>query len=503
MSRIFLTAVLSAYFSCVVSAKDPLSFSGTATNTTNPNKPSSGAVVVSFNEQGECVLRVEAPLYGSGPCNVKQFDQATNALTILSTGPSAQITWSGTLTDTGYAGSYSIVYPNFPQLPEQGAFALTVDAKPANLSSSDVLSMAEFKSGDKTYHLLSERNLVYVLDQDYSYVGIRLFLDEKQTPIIRIEDHKDGSQYIDPKNNKTLMEWHTDGKDGYFSKTEDSVTNYYDRFMNSLHWSSVVANGQRIYANENDDSIELFDAAFKTLNIRSGKTSAGKLYWAKTYEDGLIEYFDDSMNSLNWFSAVRDGQTYYARVTGKKVRVYDANFKEVRRKPHFWSNVGRGLAAGLAAYGQALQTQANAANQSLTYSGAAPSYNSNTQTIGGFEYTSTTGSDGTYYNTTTQRIGNFDYSNTTGSSGYSASTTNQRIGNFSYLSGSSSNGSISGTAQQIGNFNYMNYTTPAGQWNGSSQQIGNFTYHSFTAPDGSVHSGTTQRIGDFLYTTIN
>lgn len=300
------------------------------------------------------------------------------------------------------------------------------------------------------------------------------------------------------------MEWHTDGKGGYFSKTTGTVTNYYDRFMNSLRWSSVVVSGQTIYASEDGDSMELFDAAFKPLNLRSGKTTAGKVYWAKTYEDGLTEYFDDSMNPLNWYSAVREGRTYYAHAVGKKVKVFDSNFNEVRKRPGFWSNFGRGLAAGLVAYGQAMQqAQANSASRTSTYSGAVPSYSSNTQSVGNFGYTSTVGTDGTYYNTTTQRIGNFEYSNTTGSNGYSASATNQRIGNFSYLSGSSSNGSISGTSQQIGNFNYMNYTTPQGQWNGTSQQIGNFTYHTITGPDGSVHSGMTQRIGDFLYTTIN
>ena len=419
MSRILLVVVLSTCLSCAASAKDPFSFSGTATNTTDPNKSSAGALTISFNEQGECVLRVQAPLYGSGPCNVKQFDQATGALTILSTGPSAQITWTGTLVDTGYAGSYSIAYPDFPQLPEKGTFTLAVDAKPANLKLSDVLSTSDFRNGDKDFHLLTERNLVYVLDQDYSYVGIRLFLDEKQNPVVRVEDHKDGSLYIDPSDNKTLMEWHTDGKEGFFSKTVEGVTSYYDRFMNDLRWSSVESNGQKLYAREEGNSIELFDASFKPLNIRSAKTKGGKLYWAKTYDDGLTEYFDDSMKPLNWYSAVRDGQTYYAHAVGKKVKIFDANFSEVRKKPGIWSNFGRGLAAGLAAYGQALQARAQSNASSPSYTTPAPTYNSTTQNIGGFGYTNTTGSDGSSYNTTTQRIGNFDYSNTTGSNGYS------------------------------------------------------------------------------------
>jgi hypothetical protein len=326
-------------------------------------------------------------------------------------------------------------------------------------------------------------------------------LDDRQNPILRIEDHKDGSLYIDPKSNKTLMEWHTDGKDGYFSKTSRGLTTYYDRFMNQTLWSSVDVQGQTVYAHENGESVELYDASLKSLNIRSGKTSSGKVFWMKTDSDGITEYFDDSMNPLQWYSAVRDGQTYYASVVGKKVKVYDATFRPIQRKSGFWSNMARGFASGLAAYGQALQAQAAAASQTDTYAVPNTSYSTTTQQIGSFGYSNTVGSGGSY-DTTTQRIGNFDYSTTMGSNGYHASTTRQQIGNFGYINGFSSSGSISGTQQQIGNFDYSNYTTPEGQWNGTSQQIGNFTYHTFTAPDGSIHSGMSQQIGDFVYTSI-
>jgi hypothetical protein len=431
------------------------------------------------------------------------MDEATRTLTILSTGPSGQITWTGTVSDEGYNGSYSIEYPNFPQLAEHGTFSMTLDSKPVVIPLSDVLTMAEFTSEGKVYHVLAERDFAYILDKDFSYVGIRLFLDDKQNPILRIEDHKDGSVYIDAASNRTLMEWHTDGKDGYFSKTANNVTTYYDRFMKATPWSSVSQNGQVIYAQENGDSIELYDASFKALNIRSAKTSAGKVFWMRTYSDGLTEYFDESMKSLNWFSAVRDGQTYYAHVIGKKVKVYDANFHQLQRGGGFWSGLGRGLAAGLTAYGQALQAQAAAANNAGTYAPPDTSYSATTQQIGNFGYTNITGANGTYYNTTTQRIGTMDFSTTTSTSGYYASTTKQQIGNFGYLNGYSSNGSISGTTQQIGAFDYSNYTTPEGHWSGTNQQIGNFTYHTIITPDGSVHTGTTQKIGDFVYTTID
>jgi hypothetical protein len=298
-------------------------------------------------------------------------------------------------------------------------------------------------------------------DKDYAYIGVRVFLDERQNPILRIEDHKDGSLYIDPKSNKTLMEWHTDGKDGYFSKTSSGVTTYYDRFMNHTLWSSVDVQGQSVYAHENGESVELYDASLKSLNIRSGKTSSGKVFWMKTDSDGITEYFDDSMNPLQWYSAVRDGQTYYASVVGKKVKVYDATIRPIQRKGGFWSNMARGFSSGLAAYGQALQAQAAAASQTDTYAAPNTSYSTTTtQQTGSFGYSNTLGSGGSY-DTTTQRIGNFAYSTTTGSNGYHASTTRQQIGNFGYINGFSSNGSISGTQQQIGNFDYSSDLPPA------------------------------------------
>jgi len=272
--------------------------------------------------------------------------------------------------------------------------------------------------------------------------------------------------------------------------------------MNYTLWSSVDVQGQTVFAYENGDSVELYDSSLKYLNIKSGKTSAGKVYWMKVDSDGKTEYFDDSMNSLHWYSAMQDGQIYYAHMIGNKVKVYDANLQPIQRKRGFWSNMARGFAVGLAAYGQALQAQAAAASESQTYTPPATSYNTTNQQIGNFGYSTTTGANGSYYNTTTQSIGNFDYSTTTGSNGYFASTTRQQIGNFGYINGFSSGGSISGTQQRIGNFDYSNYTTREGQWNGTSQQIGNFTYHTFTAPDGSIHNGTSQRIGDFVYTSI-
>src|SRR5258706_6959924 len=506
--RPYLAAFLGfLVLSASADASEPFSLSGTVTNTTNPSKPVSASATVSIDVQGDCVLRISAPLYGSGTCSIETFDSAQHSLVVRSNGPSGNITCTGKLTDNEYQGTYEVRYPNFPDLPQTGNFILTRDHEPILVQVGDVLSASDFTTDGTEFHVLAERNFAVFYAKDFTYTGVRVWLDDKKNPSIRVEDHKDGSLYVDVKSNKTLMEWHTDGKDGYFSKTSDGVTTYYDRFMNYTLWSSVNVRDQAVYAHENGDSVELYDGTFKALNVRSGKTSSGKVFWMKTDSQGITEYFDDSMNPLNWYSAVKDGQTYYASIIKKKVKVYDANFHPIQRKSGFWSNMARGFATGLAAYGQALQAQA-AARQTDTY--AAPdayavpntSYNTTTEQIGGFGYSNTTSSAGTSYNTTTQRIGNVDYSTTTGSNGYQASTTRQQIGNFGYINGTSSNGSISGTQQSIGNFNYSNYTTPEGQWNGTSQQIGNFTYHTFTASDGSVRTGTSQKIGDFVYTTV-
>jgi hypothetical protein len=46
-----------------------------------------------------------------------------------------------------------------------------------------------------------------------------------------------------------------------------------------MNLSSVDLQGRRVYAYERGDSLELYDAAFKPLNIRSGKTSSGKVFF--------------------------------------------------------------------------------------------------------------------------------------------------------------------------------------------------------------------------------
>src|SRR5260370_33364205 len=145
-ARLPRLASLSVFLSAASYAKDPFSLSGVVTNSTNASNPSRASATFSFDAQGSCVLRIEAPLYASGPCEVKQMAEATRILTILSTGPSGQITWTGAVTDAGWEGSYSVEYASFPQLPEHGPFPLKLDQTPAAIWLTTLLSTSYFTS---------------------------------------------------------------------------------------------------------------------------------------------------------------------------------------------------------------------------------------------------------------------------------------------------------------------------------------------------------------------
>src|SRR5260370_30641740 len=122
----------------------------------------------------------------------------------------------------------------------------------------------------------------------------------------------------------------------------------------------------------------------------------------RTDSDGITEYLDDSMNPLDWYSAVRGGQTYYVSAIGKKMKVYDTNFHRIQRKSGFWSNMARGFSSGVAAYGEALQAQATAASQADTYAQPHTSYTTTTPQIGNVCYSTTVGPEGSSPNTTSQ-----------------------------------------------------------------------------------------------------
>lgn len=487
------------YFSCLVillvllpSAKGedaPWSFSGPIVNTTNPKHAIEGTATLSFKAK-ECAIRVNAPLIGAGTCSISQFDQDKGTLTVKTEGPAGNITFTGTVSGNLYSGTYIVDYPNYREISQKGTFQFRQDATPVVFDFGDVIQVMSFNKNGQHYNVLREREIAYIYDKDFNYFGIRIILDAKDNPIVRVEDHQDGAEYIDLSSNKVLYRWHCDGTNGYFEKPLDGYSELYDRFMEPTNWSTIESSGERYYLYTRDKELELYDKHFQYLNIHSSTTQAGKVVWLKDDKDGFTEYFDADFKPLNWYSTRRDGQLYYAHIVGKKVTVYDADLHEIKKQHPYWRAFGRGMVAGLAAYGQALQTQAVQAQSNQSY--ASTSANGYSTTYAG----------PVTYNTTSQQIGNFTYSNTTGSDGYTSQQTRQQIGNFGYINGTSSLGGTSGSTQQIGNFTYGNYTTPSGQWQSSSQQIGDIEYHTITAPDGSMHTGTSQRIGDFVYTNI-
>jgi hypothetical protein len=301
-----------------------------------------------------------------------------------------------------------------------------------------------------------------------------------------------------------------DGDSGYFVQHGAGGNDYLDRFLQPTGWSSMEVDKQTIFVHETNGDFELFDSTVKPLGIRSGKTTGGMMYWSKATGD-VTEFFDQSFKPLGWYSFSKNGSTYYAHARDKnRFVLFDANLQELKppKGNGFWTKFARSAAIGLAAYGNSLQrAAAYQAQQSQAYRTAQPSYtppsyNASTATQSGFAMTHTTDSAGNSYTTNSQRIGNFVFSNTAGTNGYNANSTTQRLGTFDYINGNSTNGSFSGTSQRIGNFDFTNLTTRSGTWNGTSNQIGNITFHNFTGPNGQVVTGSSIKIGNFIFTNM-
>jgi hypothetical protein len=104
--RLVAFSILLLLVHSLAHARDPFSLSGTVTNTTNPSKPTSASATISFDAGDKCLLRIGAPLYGSGQCLVDAFDDAHHSVSIRSTGPTADITCTGMLDGIGYRRTY-------------------------------------------------------------------------------------------------------------------------------------------------------------------------------------------------------------------------------------------------------------------------------------------------------------------------------------------------------------------------------------------------------------
>ena len=496
------------------SAAEPVALVGTVANTTDPNRVVSAPAQITFDKDATCVLKISSPLYGSGTCTLKRYDANTGEIEIASEAPLITIAWTGTAKAGTITGSYRTTSPYTPELPQRGSFQFAIQSGVERvLQISDVLTWDTLKSGDQEYLLIRDGDLVSVHNKDGSYAGRRVFLGKDGNPTFLIDDSDNASVYRDFKTNRVLTTWVKDGDTGYFVQPAYGVNVYLDRFQQRTGWSSIEANGQTIFAHEVAGGVELFDASAKSLGIRSGRTTGGQFYWTKSTGD-VTEFLDQSFKPLGWYSIQKGGDVYYAHLRGQnKFTFYDASMHELRRQDGFWASFGRGVLIGLSGVGAGIQQAAAyqaAQRAQLTggdsSNGASPTvaaYNSSTTEQSGFGSTSANDSRGNSYVTSSQQIGNLTFSNTYGSNGYTANSTTQRLGMFDYINGSSNNGSFVGSNQRVGNFDYTHLATPTRSWNGTSTHSGDFTFHNFMGPNGQTVSGSSVRVGDFIFTNIH
>jgi hypothetical protein len=510
--RLLLLALIMLLWSGhALLATGPLFFAGTVTNTTDETHSITAGALITFDTQGSCVVRIGKPLYGSGVCSIAEWNKNSGKLELVSNGPVVKITWDGALREDGqFVGDYVVEYPSLPDLPEIGTFLFGVRTTGEKvLKVSDVLSSDTVTVNGKDYLLWRDGNIISVHHKDGTYAGLRIFLNEDNTPQFIVKDYANGSTYLDAASRQVLLKWVVEGKSGYFQSTREGLTTYYDRFMRPTGWLSITTNSKQTFIRRDSNGAELYDDAFKPLGVRLSKTSDGELYWAVDKGRGVTEFFDGKFNTLHWYSVQANGQTYYAHEKGKKFRLYDSSLHPLSsRRPSFWSRLAVGVAEGLSAYGQAMQTWQAQQNQTST---STPEGYSPVPIVSpamrpspgdGLSFSTASTDTGDVYQTTSQQLGTFNFSNTTGSNGYQAHSTTQSIGNFDYTYGTSTEGNFSGTGQRIGNFNYTHLMTGAETWDGTAQQIGNFTFYNFSGPNGQHYSGTSQRIGNFIFTNI-
>lgn len=513
-----LTSLL--LFSCIVAAENPpLCFGGTVTDTTNPHAPKRAPLGLRLTDQS-CAVVLGEPMYGSGPCQLQSLDEETGEVQLTSRGPLVVTKWTGTLAGTKFSGRYADSYPELPDLPGSGEFALEVADCSTIETLADIMGVVplEEREGKKTV-LLRERNFISIHDAaDGKYLGRRGFLNKDGELEVLIEDSQDSSVATRVSDGQVLVEWYREGDSGYYVRPVGQERVFLDRFLQPTGWSSLGSGDSLVYLRRTGTRVDVFDKERRPTGMWSDKTPQGRVYWARS-RDGVTEFLDESFKPLNWYAFEKGGQTLYARQdSGGQLRIYDSAMRELRqeqprqKKTGFWGKLGKGLLIGLAAYGEAQAQQEAAARAAREEETRQNSFNSTSrlglnqtrtvQRTGGTDYTHVSGDGGYSATTSTQRLGSTSYSHSTDNRGNSASWTTQRLGSMDFTSGYSSAGSFSGTAQHLGSTTFSNLTSPSGQWRGTSQRLGNFTFHSFTGPDGRMLNGTTTQIGDFAFTTV-
>jgi hypothetical protein len=462
---------------------------------------------------------VAAPLYGSGTCALTKYDEKTGDLEIVSEGPLVRMTATGKVDASGLIkGTYRAEYPSLPaQLPESGTFTLSfVQGRIKPLQLSDVLTFERLGGADDYQIAIRDRDMVSLHGKDGAYVGTRLLLDQNDSALLLIDDGPTSSVMRDPKTQSVVLTWLRTGDDGVFIRPEGERSVYLDRFLQPTGWSSVEVNNQTLFGYEANGTLELFDGKMQPLGVRRATTTEGSTYWSVT-SNGITQYYDSSFKALGWSSFESDGKTYFARSLGHdRYAYYDENLRplELPRREGSRTSLAQGIVAGLVAAGESMASAAQRPASaplpgSLPFPTAAVvptyapnAYSSSTTTTGGVGFTHTRDSYGNAYTTTSSQLGRFRMSNTTGTNGYWANSATQTIGPFDYTQGYSTRGNFSGTRQRIGNFDYSRLTTPSGTWSGTSNQIGNITFHNYTGPNGQPVTGTSMKIGDFIFTNV-
>lgn len=478
--------------------KTRLFLSGTITNSTNAANPVTAPATIAVDSSGNCVVRIEAPLFGSGPCSITMYEPG-GVLSLVSQGPLNRILWTGRhATSNQIAGTYSLENLAQSSLPDHGSFALSV-GDGAALLVPDVLRIARTTVDGKDYLVVQERNLISLHRPDGSYAGARLLLGPTGEAVLFVLDYPDGSRILDPATKAVVTEWVANGAAGYHVGRNGKIKQYYDRFLNPLPWSSLsLDDGDEVFLKSVGDDVELFDKELRPLNIRSGKTASGRFYWTKT-EGDTAAFFDERFQPLNWYALQRNGQLIYASVDRRgKAHFFDGKMRELGR-PSFWRKLATGLAVGLYAYSQALQAQAaQAASPPPLLLPAPPSL-----ILPAPPPLPSVGWQPIVTTTITTRIGGMTIANTYGGPGGSSSIYTQRVGSLDLLSGTSpSGGWLQGYVQHVGSMAFVNLQTPGDSWSGTSQSIGNFTFHRFDSVGGAAVTGFSQRIGDFIFTTL-
>lgn len=92
---------------------------GTAINTTNPDKPVAASIQILIGHGG-CKLIVSEPLIGSGGCRINSYDIKSGRIEIVSFGPPA-IVWRGTVKGNSVTGTYNIGVG-----PQNGSFYFVI-----------------------------------------------------------------------------------------------------------------------------------------------------------------------------------------------------------------------------------------------------------------------------------------------------------------------------------------------------------------------------------------